>query len=238
MNKHVLEGARDTLPLVFAAMPFGLVFGAMGHAQGLPDWLILCMSILVFAGASQFIAITLLASGATVSVILLVVFVVNLRHMLYGISLISYVKHFPLAHRLALSFGLTDESYAVVYNRVSGAHDPRTLLHYFSGSELLMYGNWVLCTWLGITAGNQLPEVTELGLDIAMVVAFIGIVVPSLKLPPQWYCTITAGVCAIITYHWPYQTGLLFSAFLAIIVGVATEEFSQSAHIKEHATHE
>ena len=65
------RGAKDTLPLIFAAMPFGIVYGAMAQAQGLPPWLIMAISICVFAGASQFIAITLLAAGAPLYVIIL-----------------------------------------------------------------------------------------------------------------------------------------------------------------------
>ena len=218
-----ISGMKDTFPLVVAAIPFGLVFGAMGQAQGLADWVTLGISIFVFAGASQFIAITMLAAGAAIPVIVLTVFIVNLRHVLYSVSLIPVVQGLPLKWRWPMAFTITDETFAVVYNKMSLSRTHQNLPIYYLGSSAFMYLNWILCTWFGILLGSQLPSLTSFGLDIAMVVAFIGIVVPNLKLPSHWLCAITAAVSGILTYQWPHQTGLLLSSLLAIVVGVTTE---------------
>lgn len=218
-----ISGVKDTFPLVVAAMPFGLVFGAMGQAQGLEDWVTLGISIFVFAGASQFIAITMLAAGAALPVIVLTVFIVNLRHMLYSVSLIPVVQYLSQKWRWTMAFTLTDETFAVVYNKMSLSRTHQNLPIYYLGSSAFMYLNWILCTWLGIVLGSQLPSLTSFGLDIAMVVAFIGIVVPNLKLPSHWLCAITAAVSGLLTYQWPHQTGLLLSSLVAIVVGVITE---------------
>ena len=218
-----LSGVKDTFPLVVAAMPFGLVFGAMGQAQGLADWVTLSISIFVFAGASQFIAITMLAAGAALPVIVLTVFIVNLRHMLYSVSLIPVVRDLPLKWRWPMAFTLTDETFAVVYNKMSLSRTHQNLPIYYLGSSVFMYLNWILCTWMGIVLGSQLPSLTSFGLDIAMVVAFIGIVVPNLKLPSHWLCAITAAVSGLLTYPWPHQTGILVSSLFAIAVGVSVE---------------
>lgn len=221
--QSAIEGARDTLPLVFAAIPFGIVYGALGHAQGLPDWVIIAISMLVFAGASQFIAITLMATGATLPVIVLTVFVVNLRHMLYAVSLIPYVRQFSQFKRLPMAFTLTDETFAVAFNRATQDSPAPYFAHYYLGSAAFMYLNWQLCTWIGLVAGNQLPQLTSFGLDIAMVVAFIGIVVPHLKMPSHWVCALVAALSGTLTYDWPNQSGLLFSSFVAIVSGVIVE---------------
>ena len=76
------KGWIDTLPLVVAAAPFGVLYGALAIDNGLSLWSVLGMSLLVYAGASQFIAVTLLASATALPVICLTVFIVNLRHML------------------------------------------------------------------------------------------------------------------------------------------------------------
>lgn len=221
--QSTIEGARDTLPLVFAAIPFGIVYGALGHAQGLPDWVIITISMAVFAGASQFIAITLIATGAALPVIVLTVFVVNLRHMLYAVSLIPYVKQFSQLKRLPMAFTLTDETFAVAFNRATQDNPSAHFAHYYLGSAAFMYLNWQLCTWIGLVAGNQFPQLTSFGLDIAMVVAFIGIVVPHLKMPSHWVCALIAALSGTITYDWPNQSGLLFSSIIAIISGVMLE---------------
>lgn len=218
-----LSGLKDTFPLVLAAMPFGLVFGALAHTQGFPLWMILGISIFVFAGASQFIAITMLGAGTAFPVIVLTVFIVNLRHLLYSVSLIPAVQKLPLNWRVPMAFTLTDETFAVVYNKMSQPHNKQTLPMYYLGSSLFMYLNWIACTYVGVVLGNQLPALTSFGLEIAMVVAFIGIVVPNLKLPSHWICALVAIVGGLLTYRWPHQTGLLFSSLLAIAVGVISE---------------
>jgi 4-azaleucine resistance transporter AzlC len=211
---------RDTLPLIIAAVPFGLVYGALAISLGLSEWLTMSMSLFVFAGASQFIAVTLLASSAALPVILLTVFIVNLRHMLYAATFMKQVGELPQWLRLPMAFWLTDETFAVVSNRV--LREPKMLgfSWYYLGSCIAMYTNWTLCTWLGLTLGQRVPDMTRWGLDVAMVVAFVGIVVPLLKHKSHWACAFTAIVAAALTYHWPHQTGLLFSTFLAIGIGL------------------
>ena len=80
--KQLWLGALETLPLVVAAFPFGIVFGAMANTMELGLAVTVGMSAIVFAGASQFIALTLLAGAAALPVIVMTVFIVNLRQML------------------------------------------------------------------------------------------------------------------------------------------------------------
>lgn len=233
-----MAGARDTLPLIIAAMPFGIVFGALGQAQGLDVWVILGISILVYAGASQFVAITLLAAGASVPIIILTVFIVNLRHTLYAVTLVPLLKHAGHLTRAFMAFSLTDETFAVVFRRGMQCKSQRIPAAFYGGSASIMYLNWVLCTWIGIAAGNQMPQLTEFGLDIAMVVAFVGIVVPQLTLSSHWLCAITAGTLGLLTYDWPHQSGLLMSALVAIMVGVMTEQPRKADNQNGHGVSE
>jgi 4-azaleucine resistance transporter AzlC len=238
MNSHTdtrgrafAQGARDTVPLIFAAIPFGVVFGALALANGLSREATLAMSMLVFAGSSQFIAVTLLASAAAMPVILLTVFIVNLRQMLYSASLMPHVKAWPQRLRLLSSYFLTDETYAVVANHVMSKPGDQRLPWYYMGSALSMYGNWVLCTYVGMTLGQQIPDLTAWGLDIAMVVAFIGIVVPLLHSLPRVCCALVAGIGSVVCYEWPNQMGLLFSSLLAIAVGLLLERVSSAREV-------
>jgi predicted branched-subunit amino acid permease len=88
---------------------------------------------------------------------------------------------------------------------------------------MFMYSNWVFFSWLGMTMGQSIPDIANWGLDIAMVVAFIGIVVPTLQKRADWACALTASTSICLTYHWPHQTGLLFSSILAIGVAMFCE---------------
>ncbi len=224
-----LTGARDTLPLILAAIPFGIVYGALATSNGLSQWATLAISLFVFAGSAQFIAVTLVASAAALPVILLTVFVVNLRHMLYAASLMPWVSQLGQKIRMLMAFWLTDETYAVITNRIGKDPALQGLPWYYCGSGLAMYSNWVLCTWLGITLGQRIPTITAWGLDVAMVVAFIGIVVPALQSRAQWACALSASACSLMTWDWPHQSGLLLAALLAITVGVTLERRTATA---------
>ena len=218
-TKLFLLGARDITPLILAAIPFGLVFGALAQSNGFSDEATMGMSLFVFAGASQFIAATLLGKAA-IPVILFTVFIVNLRHMLYSAALMPHVRKEKHWLRGIMSFWLTDESFATVSNRISLTKAEEHLPSYYLGAAITMYVCWQISTWLGIRMGQETPDMTNWGLDIAMVVAFIGIVVPTLKGKPQWACALTAFASALLTHDWPNQTGLLASSVIAIGVGV------------------
>ncbi|MFK8018475.1 MAG: AzlC family ABC transporter permease [Pseudomonadales bacterium] len=210
------QGVIQTLPLVLAAFPFGLVFGALAHSYNLSLAATLGFSAIVFAGASQFIAITLLASSTAFPIIVLTVFVVNLRQMLYSANLMPFVHNWSQSWRAFLAFFLTDETFAVVSHQASAPG----LRWLYLGSALFMYSFWIVATLAGFLLVGQLPGLANMGLDVAMIVAFVGIVVPSLLTRADWACAATAFACALLTADWPNQTGLLFSALLAIAVGV------------------
>jgi 4-azaleucine resistance transporter AzlC len=176
-----LNGARDTLPLILGAIPFGIIFGTLASAAGLSLWQALGMSLLVFAGSAQFIAVSLLGGGAGMVVLLLTTFVVNLRHALYSATLQPFVRHLPGRWRAPLAFWLTDETFAVVQHRYAARDESAHKHWYFFGSCLAMYTNWQLCTLIGVAFGQAVPNLATWGLDFAMLATFIGIVVPMLR---------------------------------------------------------
>ena len=218
-----LRGARDTLPLILGAIPFGIIFGTLASAAGLSPWQALGMSLLVFAGSAQFIAVSLLGTGAGLAVLLLTTFVVNLRHALYSATLQPFVRHLPVRWRMPLAFGLTDETFAVVQHRYAAPDQSPHKHWYFLGSCLAMYGNWQLCTLLGVVFGRAVPNLAAWGLDFAMLATFIGIVVPMLRNVPQVAAALVAGAVALACHGLPYQLGLIAAALAGIAVGVGLE---------------
>ncbi len=214
----LLAGARDTLPLVLAAVPFGILFGALCQAFGLPLALCLAMSIFVFAGSSQFVAVNLLGMGTPWFIVVCATFVVNLRHMMYSASLMHHVRRFTLIQRALMAFGLTDETFATVLNRLNRHKDQPFSGAYYLGSFGLMYSNWILCSGVGFILGSQLEDPLGWGLDVAMVVAFIGIVSPLLINKMMWLSAVLSGGVAVLTYDLPFQMSILVSSIIAIII--------------------
>tara|TARA_R110002094_G_scaffold2535_9_gene10264 strand:+ start:1211 stop:1945 length:735 start_codon:yes stop_codon:yes gene_type:complete len=232
----MLEGARATLPLIVGAIPFGILFGTLAGPSGLSLAGTLAMSLIVFAGSAQFIVLGLLASGAGIGVIIATTFVVNLRHLLYSAALVDRVRHLPQYWRAPMAFFLTDETFAAVSSRMLQDQDiarQRALNHwYYLGSALAMYGNWQLCTWLGVALGEVFPDMTGWGLDFAMSVTFIGMVAPYLRQQGRWnapmlICVIGAGLMALATWQLPHKLGLIAAALTGIALGYSAHLWRQ-----------
>ena len=133
ITSEIFQGAYDTSPLILAAVPFGLIYGALAISVGLSPLETISMSLFVFAGSSQFIAISLLSTTAAMPVILLAVFFVNLRHMLYAINLMPHVSNFSQKIRISMAFLLTDETFAVVCSRVEKKYNKIEIQFYYFG---------------------------------------------------------------------------------------------------------
>ncbi len=227
-RKAFLAGGRDTIPLMIGAMPFGLIFGALAMSSGLTFGQTVAMSALVFAGSAQFIAVGLLAAGTTWPLIVLTTFVVNLRHLLYSATVAPHLKKLPQRWKIPMAFWLTDETFAVVAPRYTlpGQAIPYRRWYYL-GSAVLFYSNWQLCTFLGLTVGRLIPDAAAWGLDFAMPVTFIGMVIPYLKNRPMWAAVVVAGGVALLAYPLPHKLGLIVAALAGILAGVIAEKLAR-----------
>ncbi len=222
-RSEFLAGARATLPLILGAIPFGIIYGAVAVANGLSPAAAQGMSLFVFAGSAQFIAAGLVAEGLPVGLIILTTFVVNLRHALYAASLAPFMKHLPQRWLIPLGFWLTDESYAATIARYNAPDDSPYKHWFYFGSAAVMYTNWQICTLIGILAGQQIPDPQGWGLDFAMVVTFIGIIVPLVKNRPALVSVIVAGMVSVLANGLPNKLGLMAAALLGIAAGVLAE---------------
>lgn len=216
-------GVRDTFPLLVGAFPFGLIFGAIAVTSGLSPAATAAMSAFVFAGSAQFIAVGLVATGTPVLIIVLTTFVVNARHILYSATLAPHLKKLPARWLAPLGFWLTDESFVVAAKGFQTRKNPDQKKWYLLGSELAMYTNWQLVTWIGIVAGQAIADPRSWGLDFALVVTFIGMLVPMIKGRPTLAAVLVAGAAALLGNGLPNQSGLLLAALLGIAAGVAAE---------------
>ena len=218
-RSEFIAGMRATYPLIVGAIPFGIIFGALAVTGGLTPSATAALSAFVFAGSGQFVAAGLFASGTGIVVIILTTFVVNFRHSLYSATLAPHMKHLPQRWLLPLGFWLTDETFLVVVRRFTEP-DPSPHKHWFYlGSALFMYGNWQLCTWIGIWAGKSIPNPLTWGLDFALPVTFIGMLVPSLRGRPVLASAGVAAIAIMALRHLPGQLGLLISVVLAVVAG-------------------
>ena len=216
-------GARQTLPLIVGAIPFGIIFGTLAESHGLTFAGAMAMSAFVFAGSSQFIALGLLGAGSPWGIIVLATFVVNLRHLLYSVGLIPYLQLLGQRWRLVLGFWLTDETFMVAIQRYQ-QDDLSPHKHWYQlGSALAMYVNWQLSTLVGLALGQRVSNAAEWGLDFAMVASFIGMTIPYLTTRPMVVTTIVSGGTALVVRSLPHQLGPIVAATVGITAGLLVE---------------
>ncbi len=220
---EIWHGLCDTFPMMVGALPFGVIFGTLGIAQGFTPLQVMSMSIFVFSGSAQFIAVGLVATKAALWVILAATFIINLRHLLYAANLVAHVRHLPQYWRFPLAALLTDETFAVMDLRYRERGSARYAHWFYLASCIGMWINWNFWTLIGVLVGRSFPNVQAWGLEFAMVATFIGIVVPGLKTPPFWAAAMTAGLVATLLHHLAYQSGLMLGALAGVAVGLVLD---------------
>ncbi len=214
-------GVRAELPLLVGVFPFGMIYGLLALQAGISTGAAQAMSAIVFAGSSQFIASQLFAANAPGMVIVLTIFVVNLRHALYSASMAPYVQKLSLGWKTLLSYLLTDEAYAVTLLHYLRSEAGVNTHYFFLGAGFTLWSGWQASTAAGIFLGAAIPA--SWGLDFTLALTFIAIVVPLLTDRPGVASALAAGITALAAYHLPYKLGLLAAALVGIGVGMALE---------------
>ncbi len=227
---------RATLPLMAGVIPFGIIFGALSIAGGIPANIAGAMSAFVFAGSAQLIAAGLLSGGAGLAVVVTTTFFVNLRHNLYAATLAPHVRNLPQRWLLALAFWLTDETYLVVIRRYA-QHDHSPYKHWFHlGSALTMYSSWQASTWLGIWAGSSIPNPAGWGLDFALPATFIGMLIPLIRGRSMLVCVTVAGALSLALNSLPNQFGLVIAVCAGALAGSLTQRLDKTAPERQRET--
>jgi 4-azaleucine resistance transporter AzlC len=215
------SGVRDETPILLGVVPFGLLFGALAMSAHLSTLASQAMSSIIFAGSAQFIAAQLVGTGTSGLVILMVVFVVNLRHALYSAYVAPHVRHLGTGWKLLLAYLLTDEAYAVTITHYNREGDSPERHWYFLGAGLTLWSAWQASTAIGIFIGAQIPAGWPLGFVLPL--TFIALVVPALKDRAGVASALAAGLVGLLAIAFPYKTGLLAAALIGILSGLVIE---------------
>jgi 4-azaleucine resistance transporter AzlC len=219
-RSQFLSGVRAEIPILLGVIPFGIIYGVLA-VKVLPVSAAQAMSSIIFAGSAQFIAVQLFAEGSASLVIIATVFIVNLRHMLYSASLAPYLAHLPTRWKVILAYLLTDEAYAIAITKYNDEIPIATKHWFFLGAGLALWATWQTSTAIGVFLGAQVDP--RLGLDFAIAVTFIAIVIPSLKDRAVTAAALTGGVVAVIAAGLDYNLGIMVAAFAGIVAGILVE---------------
>lgn len=193
---HALSAAfSHTLPVLAGFLVLGIAYGVLMLEKGYgPLWSVL-MSAVAFCGSMQFVAITLLTTAFHPLEALILSFLVNARHLFYGLSMLEKYKGFGKVKPF-LIYTLCDETFSIV-SSVNPPEDVEPKYFYLSIS-LLDYSYWVFGTLLGGLLGNLIPFNTE-GLDFALTALFVVLFIEQVKKNKNWILGLIGIVCAMIS---------------------------------------
>jgi 4-azaleucine resistance transporter AzlC len=228
-RSEFLAGVRAQLPLMVGVIPFGLIYGALAVQLSVPASIAQAMSSVIFAGSAQFVAAPLFAAAAPGILIVVTVFVVNLRHALYSASIAPYLEQLNPVWKVVLSYLLTDEAYAVTiaYFRANPARPNKQW--FLFGTGLMLWLCWQLSTAVGIFVGAQVPA--SWSLDFALPLTFIALVIPMLLSRAYVVAALVAGVVGVLTIGLDYKLGLMIAALAGISAGMAVDLRSGSPEV-------
>ena len=217
-----LAGCRDEAPLQLGVVPFGMLYGIGAIQAGMPVWLAQLASAVVFAGAAQLVIVQMLAVGAGALPIGLTSGLLNLRHMLYSMSIAEHVRHLPRRWRLLLAYLLTDEAYAVAilrYQVTPPPDDRPDLRHwYFLGCGFTLWLTWQLSTAAGLLFGASVPAGWDI--DFAVPLTFIALLAMLMKERAGQAAALVAALAALAFAALPYKLGLVVAIVLGLVAGV------------------
>ena len=213
------RGLLDELPLQIGIIPFGLVYGILGVESGMSILETCLLSVILFGGASQIVFAQLVASATPAGVILASVSTINLRHLLYGLSVASYLKSLPLRWRILLAYILTDEAYAMSIIRFRGGPKSDFLHYHLLGTGLLLFIVWQVSTISGAFLGTAVPASLQLGFAVPL--SFIAVLAPVIKRRAEIFAALSAGITALILHDMVWNLWLICAAIIGIATGWA-----------------
>jgi len=206
-NKSVSRGMAAAWPICLGYLPIGLAFGVLAQKAG----------VIVFAGSAQFIAVSMLAAGASLFSIVATTFMVNLRHFLMSSALAVFLKN---ADRKKLSFfayGVTDESFAV---NLSKFRDSRWDINSALVTNYTANFTWVITTVLGGVGGQFIPA-HAFGIDYALIAMFICLLVFQIRGFLYVITAVIAGIFAVfLSMLIPGNSYIVIASMTAAAIGV------------------
>lgn len=213
----IKDGMLAAWPICLGYFAIGMAFGVIAQKAGLHPLEIGLMSLLVYAGSAQFIAVSMLSAGAAIIPIVVTTFTVNLRHLLMSSSLSVYLGRMRGGWLSLFAYGVTDESFAVNLTRFrDGDWDWRRALVVNHTSNIV----WIGSTVAGGYGGQFIPA-GAFGIDYALIAMFICLLVFQLRGRLYALIAIIAGVLAVVlSLLLPGNSYIVIASAIAATVGV------------------
>jgi 4-azaleucine resistance transporter AzlC len=209
------RGVRTAIPILIGYVPAAMTFGLIAKNMQISLLHAGLMSVMVFAGASQFMALNLIRSGIAMGEIVIATLLMNFRHFLMSASLSSKLERGARVLPI-VAFGITDETFAIASTR-----NDRLSTSFLIGLESTAYFGWIAGTVVGHNLGRVLPDAIQRSLGIALYALFIAILVPAVKRSCRAavIALLSAGCHVLLSQIGVVSSG--WNIIIAILVGAA-----------------
>ena len=190
-----IAGLKDAWPMFLAYVPIAMLWGTLAAAKGFSPLEALLMSALLYAGASQFVAIEMWVDPLPILFMIFTIFIINVRHVLYAASISRHMGGINRRLHPMLMYVLTDEAWALLERKA--LTQPLTL-GYYVGVAFPLWPTWFLSSAIGAYIGRKLPDPALIGLDFAFAAMFIAILAGFWKGPRTGAALFTSAVVAVV----------------------------------------
>ncbi|OXT00390.1 branched-chain amino acid ABC transporter permease [Notoacmeibacter marinus] len=233
-----VAGIVRSLPICAAIAPFGLLYGALAADTGLSVFEATFMSATIFGGASQMVGLQLFDGRVPGWLIVLSIFAVNFRHILYSAALGPKIMHWRPWQRLVGWFVLSDPQFA---ESMKMADKRPVAFSWYFGLGLTIYGLWVLESYLGARFGALIEDPEALGLDFMLPLYFFGMLYDFRSRKPFFPivgASAAGSVLAMLTVGspWHVSIGAICGIATAILIGAPEAPPPMPPEAKERTT--
>lgn len=189
------DDLKDALALTIAVGVVGASFGALSSAAGVPWQMTVGLSLLVFAGAAQFLVVAIIAAGGSVFAAVGAALLINLRHVPFGLAIAPILGELRGPARYLAAHIMVDE--AVAFSLVRGGGERSRSAYWMCG--VLLWSFWQIGTVAGLLAGAAVPDTDAVGIDAAFPAALLALLLPTLRKADVRRVGLGAGAIALAT---------------------------------------
>ena len=226
------QGLKGGAIIALSSAPFGVLFGAVAIDNGLSFLETLLMSATVYAGASQLVGIELFGQRVEPWLVVLSVFAVNFRHILYSAAIAKFVRHYtPLQKALAFLL-LVDPQFAEAFRR--GESGQGVSFSWYFGFGAVIYVCWSISTMIGAWFGRMIGDPASIGIDILLPVYFLGMVLAFRSRWGFYPIVLASAVASIAAYHtvgspWHVSIGAAAGVIVATVLPLPAKQEPDAA---------
>lgn len=209
-------GVRIGFPVTVASAPFAFLFGVIAMDNGFSVSEAVLMSATVYAGASQMVGLELFGQAIAPWLVVVSIFAVNFRHVLYSAALGRRIGHWPVLQQALGFFVLTDPQYAEA--EIKGEAGEKVSFAWYMGMGAIIYVPWVIESGLGAFFGNLIPDPHAIGMDFLLPIYFLGLVM-SFRKRANWLPVVAisavVSIIAVNTVGSPWHVSIGAAAGVA-----------------------